>query len=348
MGHELAMILMLLGLATPASAHLGNNVEYASVRIGIRLNFFPTLIVIPGYPVYYAPQLDTNFFFYDGMYWVYQDDYWYASSWYDGPWILVDPEVVPLFILRIPVRYYRRPPVYFYGWHRDSPPHWGEHWGHRWEQHRSGWDKWDRRSAPPLAPLPLYQRQYSGNRYPQLQQQQELQRQNYRYQPHDDIVRQHYQRQERAIPPTQGPGIAPSSQPGSPVQQPPQPAVTPQREQQTRQPQQQPRESRPQPVQTMPQTREMQRNAPVQQERPTPLPQSQKRDEGARAPTQLQQTGPSAPRPQQQPRPEEFQREQRQSKPPSAQKSSPQDRGSSQESKQDQQRDQDKDRVQTH
>ena len=47
---------------------------------------------MPGYPVYYAPRINSNYFFYDGMYWVYQRDNWYASSWYNGPWGLVAPE----------------------------------------------------------------------------------------------------------------------------------------------------------------------------------------------------------------------------------------------------------------
>ncbi len=43
-----------------------------SVSIGINLPVYPNLVVVPGYPVYYAPQLQANFFFYDGMYWVYR------------------------------------------------------------------------------------------------------------------------------------------------------------------------------------------------------------------------------------------------------------------------------------
>jgi hypothetical protein len=168
------------------------------VSIGINLPAFPQLVVVPGYPVYYAPRLEANYFFYDGMYWVYQDDYWYASSWYNGPWWLMGPEVIPVFILRIPVRYYRRPPVYFHGWRSDAPPRWGHHWGHDWEQRRGGWDRWDRRTAPAPAPVPVYQREYSGDRYPrQVERQQELHNQKYRYQPRDPIVRQHYK--ERAV-----------------------------------------------------------------------------------------------------------------------------------------------------
>jgi hypothetical protein len=56
------------------------------VSIGINVPIYPRLVVVPGYPVYYAPQLDSNYFFYDGLYWVFQDDNWYQSSWYNGPW----------------------------------------------------------------------------------------------------------------------------------------------------------------------------------------------------------------------------------------------------------------------
>lgn len=197
MRHVLIVLLMLLGSVTSA---------IAQVSIGIHLSLFPELVRVPGYPVYYAPRLDSNFFFYDGMYWVYQSDHWYASSWYNGPWILVAPEFVPLYVLRVPVRYYRVPPGYFYGWRPDAPPRWGEHWGHEWERHRRGWDKWNRSSVPAPAPLPVYQRQYSGDRYPQvLEQQQALHSRNYRYQPRDAVVRQHYQGQaaQRAPAPSQ-------------------------------------------------------------------------------------------------------------------------------------------------
>ena len=162
---------ILLCLATPAAAEVSISFSSPNVSIGINLPLYPELVPVPGYPVYYAPRLNANYFFYDGMYWVYQDDYWYTSDWYNGPWWLVEPEFVPVFILRIPVRYYRRPPVYFYGWPSYAPPRWDRHWGREWEQRRRGWDRWDRRSVPPPAPRPDYQRQYSGNRCPRVEQQ---------------------------------------------------------------------------------------------------------------------------------------------------------------------------------
>jgi len=219
MRYALIVLWVLLLSATSAIAQVSIGIGLPGVSIGINLPVYPELVPVPGYPVYYAPRMNSNYFFYDGMYWVYQGDNWYASSWYNGPWGLVGPQYVPLYILRVPVRYYRSPPPYFRGWHSDAPPRWGQHWGREWEQERHGWDKWDRRSAPAPAPLPVYQRQYSGDRYPRGEQQQELRSKNYRYQPHDPVVRQHYQEQERqrtqtrSQPGQQGGQATPRSQP---------------------------------------------------------------------------------------------------------------------------------------
>lgn len=193
MRNGLIALWMLLCAVTPAAAQVGVDIGFPGVNIGINVPVYPQLVLVPGYPVYYAPQTDSNYFYYDGSYWVYQNDNWYTSSWYNGPWELVSPDAVPLFILRIPVRYYRHPPDYFRRWRSDAPPRWDEHWGNAWARNRSGWDNWNHSSAPPPAPLPAYQRQYSGNRYPSVQQQRVLQSQNYHYQPHDAVVQQHYQ-----------------------------------------------------------------------------------------------------------------------------------------------------------
>lgn len=188
---KIRYLLIVLGM-------LMSSVASSAVQVSIGINFstYPELVVVPGYPVYYAPRLQANLFFYDGLYWIYEDDYWYASSWYNGPWWIVEPEVVPVFILRVPVRYYRHPPPYFIGWRDDAPPRWGDRWGYGWSQYRRGWDRWDRRSVPAPAPQPVYQKQYSGDRYPrQLEQQHEIHQQNYRYQPRDRVVQEHYQEQ---------------------------------------------------------------------------------------------------------------------------------------------------------
>ncbi len=172
MRHALLALLLLLGVPMTASA---------GISIGISIAAYPHFVAVPGYPVYYAPDLDSNYFFYDGLYWVYDGDAWYSSGWYDGPWDVVDPFRVPVYLLQVPVRYYRRPPLYFRGWRADHAPRWGEHWGHDWDRRRVGWDRPRPRIAP--APLPDYQQRYRGATYPRGEQQRVLRDQNYRFRP---------------------------------------------------------------------------------------------------------------------------------------------------------------------
>ena len=197
-------ILLFPVSAANAEVSVGIGISVPGVSIGINMPVYPRLVRVPGYPVYYDPGVDFNFFFYDGLYWVFQGDDWYVSSWYNGPWQLVAREYVPVYVLRVPVHYYRRPPPYFSGWRADAPPRWGEHWGRDWEQHRKGWDQRDRRPPPRPAPLPSYQRRYSGERYPrEPEQQHSIQSKKYRYQPREPVTRQYYQ-QRRSQPGQQG------------------------------------------------------------------------------------------------------------------------------------------------
>lgn len=196
MRYLLVVTSMLLGSVTTAQAQVNVSVGigFPAVDIGIHVPVYPQLVQVPGYPVYYDPRASTNYFFYDGAYWVFQGDSWYVSSWYNGPWQLVAPEYVPAFVLRIPVRYYRRPPVYFRGWHANAPPRWGHHWGRDWERRRAGWDRWDRRDVPRIAPLPAYQRQYSGDRYPRApEHQRSIRSERYRYQAREQVTRERFE-----------------------------------------------------------------------------------------------------------------------------------------------------------
>ena len=278
MRYLLIVLWMLFWPVSPAMAQVSIGIGLPGLSIGINFPMYPELVQVPGYPVYYAPRLNSNYFFYDGMYWVYQGDNWYASSWYNGPWGLVGPEYVPLFVLRIPVRYYRQPPAYFRGWRSDAPPRWGEHWGNQWEQDRRGWDKWNHASAPRPAPLPVYQRQYSGDRYPRVEQQQALRSQKYNYQPREAVVQQHYR--EQAAP--KAPAPSQRSNAPAPVQ-PSGPAVP------RSQPQQRGNENvqRPAPVQAVPQPR-----GPAVQEQKQQQPQQGAAQRQQQTPRQTQENQP--------------------------------------------------------
>ncbi len=232
----LSLSLCLLPIAA-ADAQVSIGIAVPGVSIGINLPVYPSLVRVPGYPVYYDPRGSSNYFFYDGQYWVYRDDTWYASTWYNGPWLTVQPAYVPLYVLRVPVRYYRQPPTYFRGWRADSAPRWGDHYGRDWESQRSGWNTWNRNAVPRAAPLPTYQRQYSGDRYPgAIEQQREIRTRSYSYQPRESINQQHYQQppqQQYPRPQQQQPQQQQPQQYQQPPQQyqrPPQPSQAPQQQ----------------------------------------------------------------------------------------------------------------------
>ncbi|MGE0556840.1 MAG: hypothetical protein AB7E73_01605 [Burkholderiales bacterium] len=209
MRYALIALSLLFGTATPAAAGVG--VSISGVSIGIHVPAYPVLVPVPGYPVYYAPQVHANYFFYDGYYWLYHDDSWYVSDWYNGPWDRVGPDDVPLFVLRVPVRYYPAPPLFFHGWYLDAPPLWHVHWGHRWTRHYHGWERWDPRVVYAPAPLPYYQRHYAGAHYPRGEHRRLIRREHYRYRPHDIAVRRHDQ--QRAPQPARREHETFSSQP---------------------------------------------------------------------------------------------------------------------------------------
>jgi len=291
----------------PAAAQAGIGVSISGISIGIHQPFYPELVLVPGTPVYYAPHAQTNYFFYDGLFWVYQDDRWYASAWYDGPWDPVDPYYVPLFVLRVPVQYYPRPPAHFYGWVVTAPPRWDIHWGPRWVQHRHGWDHWDYRAIPRPAPPPLYQRHYSGDRYPRAEVQHDLRDQHYRYQPRDAAVRRsfHERPASRVPPPVQ---IMPPTRPDAPL------ARYPQRDHDDdRRP---PAQAAPQPREPVAQEQRLQRHEQYRrelhsQELPRQDAQSQhmRRPESARAAQTPSPVAPAFVQPQPERRPrEEVQR----------------------------------------
>jgi len=245
-----------------------------AVSIGINFGSYPDMVGVPGLPVYYAPGLGYNYFFSDGLFWIYSGDLWYQSAWYNGPWIEVGPDGVPLYLLRVPVRYYRRPPTYFSAWQSNRAPHWDEHWGPAWQQQRQGWDREPVNSA--RGPLPSYQRNYQGARYPAPAQQQSLAQQNdHGRGGNPPSAEQHGSPQQLRA----GPGQAGVTA-GRPAEQ--QRQAPPQAQ---RPPEQQQRQAPPQ-AQRPPE--QQQRQAPPQAQRPAEQQQRQ-------APPQMERQGGTAP-----------------------------------------------------
>jgi hypothetical protein len=139
------VLAALLALAVTEPVH-----AQVDVNVGIQLPGPPTLRVIPGVPVYYAPRVHENIFFYAHQYWLFERGGWYVGHTWNGPWAGVGPERVPRPILSVPVRYYRAPPPHWKGGRHDAPPQWETHYGREWQEeaHERGWrereEQWDR------------------------------------------------------------------------------------------------------------------------------------------------------------------------------------------------------------
>jgi hypothetical protein len=181
-----AALLLFAASIFPAAAQ-----QYYDIDVD--LPAYPEMQPVPDSPVYYAPGVDSNYFFYDGLYWDYYNDAWYSSAWYNGPWVVVDPIYVPTYLLWVPIRFYHRPPGYFRGWNRDRPPRWGEHWGRDWQARHNAVYAGRTAARPTPAPLPHYQRDFPRASYPRPQQQPALVGQHYNYRPREAVVQQHYQ-----------------------------------------------------------------------------------------------------------------------------------------------------------
>jgi len=69
--YGLILFWLLMSSVTAVMAGVSRGIDSPNVTIGINVPLYPELDSVPGYPVYYAPEVDANYFFYDGMYWVY-------------------------------------------------------------------------------------------------------------------------------------------------------------------------------------------------------------------------------------------------------------------------------------
>ena len=139
----IAAALAVIACLTAAPA-----VAQVHIDIGIHLPAPPHLVVVPEVrAVRYVPTASANLFFYDNQYWAYANSGWYVSRGYNGPWVVVAPQVVPRPVLLVPVNYYRVPPGHWKQWQKKYPPQWGHEWGPDWARKRSWKDRDDRGPA---------------------------------------------------------------------------------------------------------------------------------------------------------------------------------------------------------
>ena len=81
----------------------------------------PQLVVVPGTPVYYAPDISADIFVYKGHYYAVRHGVWSMAPAYSGPWAVIQIGQVPAPVLAVPVDYYKIPPGHL---KKHAPPPW--------------------------------------------------------------------------------------------------------------------------------------------------------------------------------------------------------------------------------
>ena len=128
---------LLAGPVGAADVHVGINIGVPPPPPPVVMAAPPPLVVVPQSPVYYAPEVPYNYFYYGGLYYTFSDGNWFTATSYNGPWGYVTMTRVPRPILAVPVRYYKVPPGH---WKKHGRPHWDdeEHGHGRGHEHGGG------------------------------------------------------------------------------------------------------------------------------------------------------------------------------------------------------------------
>ena len=134
-----SLATVMRGAALAADVHVGINIGVPPPPIVVAEP--PRLVIVPRTPVYYAPSLPANYFYYDGGYYTVHEGSWFYATSYNGPWTFVSVQRVPRPVLAVPVAYYKVPPGH---WKHHGPPPWAgrekeherEHGGHGRGHHK--------------------------------------------------------------------------------------------------------------------------------------------------------------------------------------------------------------------
>jgi len=132
------LVACALGLVFPALVTAQVNID---INIGtpslppppVVLVSPPRLVVIPQTPVFYAPDVPYNYFFYGKKYYVFHEGAWFAARSHQGPWQFIAVEKVPRPLLGVPVAYYKIPPGHL---KKGEHPGKGHGKGHKHKKHK--------------------------------------------------------------------------------------------------------------------------------------------------------------------------------------------------------------------
>ncbi|HCY10731.1 MAG: hypothetical protein A2V21_309900 [Deltaproteobacteria bacterium GWC2_55_46] len=120
--------------SSPAKAEVNVNIGINLPVIGIAAP--PSVVVIPGTYIYFAPDvINIDVFFFGGYWWRPHHGRWYRAVEFGDPWIVIDARKVPGPLLRIPPRWRDIPP----GHDRIPYGQLKKNW-RQWEKERR-WDK---------------------------------------------------------------------------------------------------------------------------------------------------------------------------------------------------------------
>src|SRR3989442_10129620 len=106
---SLGIVLAAGLLAAPARAtdvHIGINIGVPPPPPPVVVEAPPPLLVVPRTPVYYAPALPYNYFYYGGLYYTLPQDHLVYAPSFQRPWRLVPIQHLPRPDLPRPGRYY--------------------------------------------------------------------------------------------------------------------------------------------------------------------------------------------------------------------------------------------------
>lgn len=134
----IALATLLVSAAMPArseaavsvgvSLHVGD--PYRGLSLHFRSN--PDMALIPATQVYYTRNYDHDLYRYGRSWYYVEDDCWYQSSSYNGPFVQIDVSSVPRQIYTVPTSYRR-------AW--GGPPAHAPAYGYRRNQGQSGYDR---------------------------------------------------------------------------------------------------------------------------------------------------------------------------------------------------------------
>jgi hypothetical protein len=124
-----ALAAACLASAGPAAAGMNVNIGIEVPLPVIVVSAPPAVVVIPGTPVYYAPGLQADIFFYQGFWWTPNRGAWFRAQSYDGPWAAVPGR-------RVPPAFGHLPPNYREAVAHERPIPYG--------QFKKHWQEWDR------------------------------------------------------------------------------------------------------------------------------------------------------------------------------------------------------------